>query len=75
MTDVKKSALLERIGQRIEEKMLELGLSKTDFAKKIKTSRAQLDRLIKGETNSSILLLEEICNLTGMNLSELVSPD
>ena len=75
MTDVKKSALLERIGQRIEEKMLELGLSKTEFAKKIKTSRAQLDRLIKGETNSSILLLEEICNLTGMKLCELVSLD
>lgn len=75
MRDVKKSALLERIGQRIEEKRVKLGLSKTKFAQEIKTSRPQLERLIKGETNSSILSLEKICEVIGMNLSELVSPD
>lgn len=73
MRDKKRSVLLEKIGQRIENKRLELGIGKTEFAEKIEISRMQFDRIIKGETNSSILVLEKICEVTGMNLSELVS--
>lgn len=75
MRDKKRSVLLEKIGQRIENKRLELGIGKTEFAEKIEISRMQFDRIIKGETNSSILVLEKICEVIGMNLSELVSPD
>ena len=75
MRDKKRSVLLEKIGQRIENKRLELGIGKTEFAEKIEISRMQFDRIIKGETNSSILVLEKICEVAGMNLSELVSPD
>lgn len=73
MRNKKRSALLEKIGQRIENKRLELGIGKTEFAEKIEISRMQFDRIIKGETNSSILVLEKICEVTEMNLSELFS--
>lgn len=68
-----KNEILLRIGKRIEKKRVELKLSKPEFAGLIGTSRAQLDRIISGDVNSSIVRLKEICDKTGMDLSELVS--
>lgn len=73
MNKNKKNELLLKIGERIERKRLELGLSKTQFAKLIGTSRPQLERIISGEVNSTIVRLEEICEITNINLGELVT--
>lgn len=68
-----KEEILIKIGERIEQRRVELGLSKPKFAQLIGTSRPQLNRIINGEVNSSIVRLKEICELTKLNLSELVS--
>lgn len=68
-----KEEILVSIGKKIDERRVELGLSKSEFARLIETSRAQLERIIIGEVNSSIVRLKEICDATGVSLSELVS--
>ena len=65
--------ILIKIGERIEQRRIEMGLSKPEFAKLIGTSRAQLDRIIKGDVNSTIVRLKEICDVTEINLGELVT--
>lgn len=69
----KKDELLVKIGEKIEKRRLEMNLSKHEFADLLKTSRAQLNRLIHGDVNSSIVRLKEICELTDMSLVDLVS--
>lgn len=68
-----KNKFLLRIGDKIESQRVELGMSKTEFAKLIGTSRPQLERIITGSVNSTIVRLREICDITGMNLADLVS--
>lgn len=68
-----KEEILIKIGERIEKRRIEMGLSKPKFAKLIGTSRPQLTRIVNGEVNSSIVRLKEICDKTELNLSELVS--
>lgn len=65
--------ILIKIGERIEQRRIEMGLSKPEFARLIGTSRAQLDRIIKGDVNSTIVRLKEICEVTEINLGELVT--
>lgn len=68
-----KNEILLRIGDRIEARRLEKGLSKTEFAQLIGTSRPQLERIITGNVNSTIVRLKEICDAAEMSLTNLVS--
>lgn len=68
-----REVILVKIGGRIEQRRTEMGLSKSEFAKLIGTSRPQLERIITGDVNSTIVRLKEICDKTGMNLGMLVT--
>ncbi len=68
-----KNEFLLRIGGKIESQRVELGMSKTEFAKLIGTSRPQLERIITGDVNSTIVRLREICDAAKMSLADLVS--
>lgn len=63
--------ITEKLGQRIKEKRLEIGLSQEKFALSIGMDRTYFASVEKGKRNISILNLEKIANGLNISLSEL----
>lgn len=69
LAEVEAVALKRVLAWQIEQAMLEKGLSKTEMAKAMKTSRAALDRLLD-PNNTSVTLntIERAANALGKRL-------
>lgn len=69
LTEVEAVALKRVLAWQIEQAMLEKGLTKTEMAKVMKTSRAALDRLLD-PNNTSVTLntIERAANALGKRL-------
>jgi predicted XRE-type DNA-binding protein len=52
LTEVEATAIKELIAYQIEQEMNKQGLTKTEMAKKMKTSRSSLDRLLDSQNIS-----------------------
>ena len=63
--------IIKKLGQRIKEKRLQLGLSQEKFALSINMDRTYLASVEKGKRNISILNLEKIAKGLNISLSEL----
>ena len=61
----------KKLGQRIKEKRLQLGLSQEKFDLSINMDRTYLASVEKGKRNISILNLEKIAKGLNISLSEL----
>ena len=60
-----------KLGQRIKEKRLQLGLSQEKFALSINMDRTYFASVEKGKRNISILNIEKIAKGLNISLSEL----
>ena len=60
-----------KLGKRIKEKRIELGLSQEKFALSIGMDRTYLASVEKGKRNISIINIEKIANGLNISLSEL----
>ena len=63
--------ITEKLGKRIKEKRIELGLSQEKFALSIGMDRTYLASVEKGKKNISIINIEKIANGLNISLSEL----
>lgn len=61
----------KKLGQRIKEKRLQLGLSQEKFALSINMDRTYFANVEKGKRNISILNIEKIAKGLNISLSEL----
>ena len=61
----------KKLGQRIKEKRLQLGLSQEKFALSINMDRTNFASVEKGKRNISILNIEKIAKGLNISLSEL----
>lgn len=61
----------KKLGQRIKEKRLQLGLSQEKFALSINMDRTYFASVEKGKRNISILNIEKIAKGLNTSLSEL----
>ncbi len=61
----------KKLGQRIKEKRLQLGLSQEKFALSINMDRTYFASVEKGKRNFSILNIEKIAKGLNISLSEL----
>ncbi|MBS7213174.1 MAG: helix-turn-helix transcriptional regulator [Megamonas funiformis] len=61
----------KKLGQRIKEKRLQLGLSQEKFALSINMDRTYFASIEKGKRNISILNIEKIAKGLNISLSEL----
>lgn len=61
----------KKLGQRIKEKRLQLGLSQEKFALSINMDRTYFVSVEKGKRNISILNIEKIAKGLNISLSEL----
>lgn len=61
----------KKLGQRIKEKRLQLGLSQEKFALSINMDRTYFASVEKGKRNISILNIEKIAKGLNISLSEL----
>ena len=61
----------KKLGQRIKEKRLQLGLSQEKFALSINMDRTYFASVEKGKRNISILNIEKIAKDLNISLSEL----
>ena len=61
----------KKLGQRIKEKRLQLGLSQEKFALSINMDRTYFASVEKGNRNISILNIEKIAKGLNISLSEL----
>ena len=61
----------QKLGQRIKEKRLQLGLSQEKFALSINMDRTYFASVEKGKRNISILNIEKIAKGLNISLSEL----
>ena len=61
----------KKLGQRIKEKRLQLGLSQEKFALSINMDRTYFASVQKGKRNISILNIEKIAKGLNISLSEL----
>lgn len=61
----------KKLGQRIKEKRLQLGLSQEKFALSINMGRTYFASIEKGKRNISILNIEKIAKGLNISLSEL----
>lgn len=61
----------KKLGQRIKEKHLQLGLSQEKFALSINMDRTYFASVEKGKRNISILNIEKIAKELNISLSEL----
>ena len=61
----------KKLGQRIKEKRLQLGLSQEKFALSINMDRTYFASVEKGQRNISILNIEKIAKGLNISLSEL----
>lgn len=61
----------KKLGQRIKEKRLQLGLSQEKFTLSINMDRTYFASIEKGKRNISILNIEKIAKGLNISLSEL----
>lgn len=61
----------KKLGQRVKEKRLQLGLSQEKFALSINMDRTYFASVEKGKRNISILNIEKIAKGLNISLSEL----
>lgn len=71
--DAKK--YLKSLGERIVVLRKGLGLTQVQLAERLGTEHAQIGRLERGETNSTIIILRRIAKELGISVSELVDID
>lgn len=64
----KTAATLRVVAWQLAQEMERQGLSKTDLAAKMNTSRAQLDRILKAEGNVTVETLQRAAALVGREL-------
>ena len=66
---IKNAAIKSVLAYKLEEAMKDQNLSKTSMAKKMATSRAQIDRLLDPENDSVTLnTLQKAASVVGMRL-------
>jgi plasmid maintenance system antidote protein VapI len=73
--DVQNAAIKKMLSAKLETAMFEQGISKTDMAKRLNTSRSQLDRLLDPD-NETITLqaASRAASVLGMTLEINLSP-
>lgn len=71
--DAKK--YLKLLGERIVGLRKKQGLTQVQLAEKLGTEHAQIGRLERGETNSTIVILRRIAKELNVSVSELVDID
>jgi len=73
--DVQNAAIKKVLSAKLEAAMLDQNISKTDMAKRLKTSRSQLDRLLDPD-NETITLqtASRAAAVLGMTLEINLSP-
>ncbi len=73
--DVQNAAIKKVLSAKLEAAMLDQNISKTDMAKRLKTSRSQLDRLLDPD-NETITLqtASRAATVLGMTLEINLSP-
>lgn len=64
----KAEAVMRVIVWQIAEEMRKQGISKTQLAERMKTSRAQVDRILKAKGNVTIESLQRAAALVGREL-------
>lgn len=66
--EAKGEAVTRVISWQIAEEMRKQGLTKTEMAQRMKTSRAQVDRILKAKGNVTIETLQRAAKLIGREL-------
>ena len=64
----KTTAVLRVVAWQLAQEMERQGLSKTELAARMHTSRAQLDRVLKAEGNVTLQTLQRAAALVGREL-------
>lgn len=64
----KVEAVMRVISWQIAEEMRKRGITKTQMAERMKTSRAQVDRILKAKGNVTIETLQRAAELVGREL-------
>jgi len=70
-----EKAYLKLLGDKIVTIRKERGLTQVGLAEELGTEHAQIGRLERGLTNSSIIVLRRIAAQFGVSVSELVEVD
>lgn len=68
---MEEKELLKKLGQRVKELRLEIGLSQEKFALKINMDRTYYSSVEAGKRNISIINISKIANGLGISISEL----
>ena len=68
LDDVKAEATTRAIARQLAEEMKKRGMSKTQMARQMHTSRAQVDRILKAKGNITIETLQRAAALMGREL-------
>lgn len=64
----KTTAVMRVVAWQLAQEMERQGISKTDLAAQMHTSRAQLDRILKAESNVTLETLQRAAALVGREL-------
>lgn len=64
----KTTAVMRVVAWQLAQEMERQGISKTDLAARMHTSRAQLDRILKAESNVTLETLHRAAALVGREL-------
>ena len=64
----KTTAVMRVVAWQLAQEMERQGISKTDLAAQMHTSRAQLDRILKAESNMTLETLQRAAALVGREL-------
>ncbi len=64
----KTTAVMRVVAWQLAQEMERQGISKTDLAARMHTSRAQLDRVLKAESNVTLETLQRVAALVGREL-------
>jgi len=64
----KTAAVMRVVAWQLAQEMERQGISKTDLAAQMHTSRAQLDRILKAESNVTLETLQRAAALVGREL-------
>jgi DNA-binding phage protein len=64
----KTAAVMRVVAWQLAQEMERQGISKTDLATQMHTSRAQLDRILKAESNVTLETLQRAAALVGREL-------
>lgn len=69
---MQREVLLRKIGENIVRIRSERSMTQTELGKRIGQPRSNMNRLEKGNQNPSILLLQEIADVLGVPVKDLV---